>query len=207
MAYRSIFTSLLLQLTRKPCLEHDGYTMSRTSELDVIRSARLCWTLYCRAQWPDPTTFGVLQNPTHKDHDPQKLNDVAAPLEIKLDRQAVNPGADRDQNHQCHQSGFPVLAKEGDQEFSSPPIRSFNDLRQDVIVQRKTMVLRRYTNGQIRRRGRLRELWNEPPETYEQAAVIAVSFSMARLHRKHSGCAADQHRAVRQPKNRPAAWP
>jgi ABC-type uncharacterized transport system substrate-binding protein len=106
---------------------------ARTSELDKYRLT----TLYnqVHTQWPNQTTFGVLENQTRNDYDPAKLADEAARLGLQLDRKSVykTPGADpatvitliKDAFKSWQQKGIKVALVAAD------PI--FNNHRADVI--------------------------------------------------------------------------
>ncbi|MGB8743464.1 MAG: ABC transporter substrate binding protein, partial [Xanthobacteraceae bacterium] len=129
-----VFTSFS-QLT-SPALNMTGVD-ARTSELDPYRLAKLYNLVH--SQWPDQTTFGVLQNNTRKDYHPTALDEVADHLNIQLDRVNVTPD-DGDQTalktlitqafQRWKQAGIKVALVAAD------PL--FNNLRPDVIQAEKT---------------------------------------------------------------------
>ena len=164
-----VFTSFS-QLT-SPASNMTGID-ARTSELDVIRLARLYDLVH--AQWPDQTTFGVLENPTRKDHDPQKLNDVAARLGIKLDRQAVSPGADQTKIINAIDQAFQSWQKKGIKAALVAADPLFNDLRQDVIAAEKDNgIAAIHQWHEFKDEGGFASYGTSLTEAYEQAAVIA----------------------------------
>jgi putative ABC transport system substrate-binding protein len=129
-----VFTSFS-QLT-SPALNMTGVD-ARTSELDPYRLAKLYNLVH--PQWPDQTTFGVLQNNARKDYHPAALESMADHLNIKLDRVNVTPG-DGDQTalktlitrafQRWNEAGIKVALVAAD------PL--FNNLRRDVIQAEKT---------------------------------------------------------------------
>jgi ABC-type uncharacterized transport system substrate-binding protein len=132
-AARVVFTSFS-QLT-SPATNMTGID-ARTSELDPYRLTKLYNLVH--SQWPDQTTFGVLENNTREDYDPAALGNVADDLNIQLDRVNVTPGPDQTalKNRITHafqgwkQAGIKVALVAAD------PL--FNDLRSDVIKAEKT---------------------------------------------------------------------
>lgn len=164
-----VFTSFS-QLT-SPASNMTGVD-ARTSELDVIRLTRLYDLVH--AQWPDQTTFGVLENPARKDYDPQKLNDVAARLGIKLDRQGVSPGADQTKIIAAIDQACLSWQKKGIKAALVAADPLFNDLRQDVIAAEKNYgIAAMHQWHEFKDEGGFASYGASLTEAYEQAAVIA----------------------------------
>jgi putative tryptophan/tyrosine transport system substrate-binding protein len=127
-----VFTSFS-QLT-SPALNMTGVD-ARTSDLDPMRLTKLYNLVH--PQWPDQTTFGVLENDTREDYDRRILEKVAAKLKIRLNRVSVTPGPNKaaivDVINQAFkgwkQAGITVALVAAD------PL--FNDLRPEVIKAEK----------------------------------------------------------------------
>lgn len=129
-----VFTSFSQQTS--PAVNMTGVD-ARTSELDPYRLAKLHNLVH--SQWPDQTTFGVLQNNHRKDYRPAALHEMADYLNIKLDPANVTPD---DGDH----AALKTLITQAFQRWNKAGIRValvaadplFNDLRRDVIQAEKT---------------------------------------------------------------------
>jgi ABC-type uncharacterized transport system substrate-binding protein len=164
-----VFTSFS-QLT-SPASNMTGVD-ARTSELDVIRLARLYDLVH--AQWPDQITFGVIENPTRKDHDPKKLDDAAARLGIKLDRKAVSPGADQAKITTAIDQAFQSWQQNGIKAALVTADPLFNDLRQYIIAAEKNNdIAAIHQWHEFKDEGGFASYGTSLTEAYEKAAVIA----------------------------------
>jgi len=164
-----VFTSFS-QLT-SPASNMTGVD-ARTSELDVIRLAKLYDLVH--AQWPNQLMFGVLENPSRKDYDHQKLDDVATRLGIQLDRKPVSPGADQTKIINAIDQAFQSWQQKGIKAALVAADPLFNDLRQDVIAAEKSYgIAAMHQWHEFKDEGGYASYGTSLTEAYEQAAVIA----------------------------------
>ena len=129
-----VFTSFS-QLT-SPASNMTGVD-ARTSELDPFRLTQLYNLVH--SQWPDQTTFGVLENNTREDYDPTSLemDKVAHRLNIKLNRVHVIPGPDQTAIKKLINQAFQGWKQAGIKVALVAADPLFNDLRPDVIKAEK----------------------------------------------------------------------
>jgi ABC-type uncharacterized transport system substrate-binding protein len=145
---------------------------ARTSELDPFRLTKLYNLVH--PQWPDQTTFGVLENNTREDYDPTSLDKVAHDLNIKLNRVPVIPGPDQTAIKKLINQAFQGWKQSGIKVALVAADPLFNDLRPDVIKAEKANgVATMHQWHEFKDEGGYASYGTDLTEAYQTAAAIA----------------------------------
>jgi ABC-type uncharacterized transport system substrate-binding protein len=164
-----VFTSFS-QLT-SPASNMTGVD-ARTSDLDPFRLTKL-YNLV-QSQWPDQTTFGVLQNNTRNDYDPTMLDKVAGKLGIQLKRVNVTPGPDKKAISDLISQTFQSWQQAGIKVALVAADPLFNDFRSDVLSAEKASgVAAMHQWHEFKDEGGYASYGTDLTEAYQKAGTIA----------------------------------